>query len=768
VARGRRDGWLLSLGAICGSLFALLFHTVPPGWQLTAGTAAGLLCLAVRPLRPVGAMALACCWSLWNFQSRLDDRLPADLAGARVSVTGVITSIPQEYDDFASFRFAPRQTAPEVPLPRSLLLRWYRERPELAAGQHWNLEIVLKPPWGRVNFQGPDKERWLFAAGIGGLGTVRGGTARSGRESPKVALERVRQSVLRAIARHVEEGRSRAIVRALVLADQSEISRGDRDVLALTGTAHLLAISGLHIGLAAGGGMLASRILAWFFVPVTFARGRVYILTAGGGLLAAAAYAALAGFGVPTVRALLMVTVVLAALATERSFHPVRPWLLAMMAVLLGNPFAPLTAGFWLSFAAVAALLLLFAPRPGRWPWWRSLPMAQAAVMLLLLPFSAVWFQGFSAAGFLANLVAIPWVSFLVVPLALTGTVALAVSGGLAGLLWSAASDAIALLWIFLEIMAGLQGRLTGLPVPSMAQTVLAVLGAALLLLPRGLPIRWIGAFMVAPLLAGSNPGPDPGSLEVEVLDVGQGTAVLVTAGGNTLLYDSGPGDGAEGNLVASVIAPALAGLESGAPDRVVISHGDLDHAGGLATLRQRFPHADFRVNLADPPPGLAPCSVPLHWQWSDLAFDVLHPTASLPYLGNDSSCVLSIGSKDRQLLLSGDISAAVEQRLVSEGLVKHELLLVPHHGSKTSSSPEFLMAVRPRIAVATASLGNRFGFPKEEVEARYRRAGVRFWSTGGCGALRLVIAADGEVLAASARRQRTGIWRWPPAAGCP
>ena len=767
VAWARRDSWLLPLGAICGSLLAPLFHAVPPGWQLKAGLAAGLLCLLAPPLRAVGGMVLACCWSLWNYQVRLDDRLPADLAGSRVTVAGVVTSIPQDYDDFASFRFAPVRSGPGAELPRSLLLRWYRERPELAAGQHWNLDLALNPPWGRVNFQGPDKERWLFATGIGALGTVRGGSLNPRGAPARVTLEEFRQSVLKAIVSRVEDGRSRAIVRALVLADRSEMSRSDRDVLILTGTAHLLAISGLHIGLAAGGGMLAARILAWF-LPVTFAGGRLYLLTAGGGLLAASAYAALAGFGVPTVRALLMVAAVLAALATDRSVHPVRPWLLAMMAVLLVDPFAPLTAGFWLSFMAVAALLLLYAPRPGRWPWWQSLPMAQAAVMLVLLPLSAVWFEGFSPTGFLANLVAIPWVSFLVVPFVLAGAAALVLSSEMAGLLWSAASGAIALLWIFLEFMASLQGRLTALTAPSLAQTVLAVLGAAMLLLPRGLPIRWTGAFLVAPLLLGGAPQTGPHDTEVEVLDAGQGTAVLVTAGGRTLLYDSGPGDGAEGNLVASVIVPALNRLGSGAPDRVVISHGDLDHAGGLATLRRRFPNAEYRVNLADPPPGLAPCSAPLHWQWTGLSFDVLHPTASLPYLGNDSSCVLSIGRDGRRLLLSGDISATVEHRLVREGLSKHELLLVPHHGSKTSSSPEFLAAVSPRVAVATASLGNRFGFPRDEVEARYRRAGVRFWSTGECGALRLVIGAVGKTQAVSARRQRTGIWRWPAAADCP
>lgn len=752
---------------ISGSLLALWFDPVPARWLLAAAAAAGLPFLVVRRLRWMGAMLLACCWSLWNFQLRLDDRLSFDLAGVPITVSGVVGSVPQVYDDFVTFRFSPARGAAAFALPRTLLLRWYRDWPVLEVGQRWKLELVLKPPWGRVNFQGPDRERWLFATGVGGQGNVRSGTRQPGADSAASAVGGFRQKVAREIDARVKDERGRGIIRALALADRSGIAQRDRDALVLTGTAHLLAISGLHIGLAAGGGMLVTRLLAWC-LPVWLAPGRLYLLAAAGGLLTASAYAALAGFGVPTVRSLLMLLVTVGALVTQRTVHPLRAWLLAMAGVLLVDPFAPLGAGFWFSFMAVAALVLVFAPRPGRLSPWRSLTMAQTAVMLLLLPVSAAWFQGFSPMGFLANLVAIPWVSFLVVPFVLAGTAALAISGDLATLLWSAAAGTLSLLWVVVEYLAGLQGQLVPLRAPSLAQSLLALAGAALLLLPRGLPVRWTGTFLLLPLIFPAEPESAPGDIDVEVLDAGQGTAVLVTAAGRTLLYDSGPGDGGNGNLVGSVIAPALQRRGNVAPDRVLISHGDLDHAGGLAALRARYPQAAYSANLPNPHEDSARCTAPLRWHWDLVEFEVLHPSLALPYLGNDSSCVLSIRRGGRGVLLSGDISAAVEQRLVDGGLAAHEILLVPHHGSKTSSSAEFIAAVRPRLAVAPAGLGNRFGFPRPEIRARYEEAGTDFWSTGDCGALRIILRADGSVRVASARRQRPGLWRWPAAAGCP
>lgn len=761
--------WLLPSALAMGSLTAPLFNSVPPGWLLCTVSAIGLLALLLAPVRWLGAGLLACCWALWNFQARLDDRLVPELSGQVLAVTGVVSSIPQADDDRLSFRFEPQQRAEDrqtaVRLPHTILVRWYEEYPPLAAGQHWSLEVLLKPPWGAVNFQGADREKWLFASGIGAVATVRSGLLLSPPGFSDRQLTSLRAAIFTEIGQRLPDAREAAVIQALAVGDRSGMQPGVRQLLALTGTSHLLAISGLHIGLAAAGGMLLARGLGWFLPIAALGRG-YHLCSLLGGALAAGLYAALAGFGIPTVRALLMLLAAMTAISFSRQIHPARAWLLALAAVVLIDPFASLRAGFWFSFMAVAALLLTFVPRNDRRSWWRSLLLAQAAVTLALLPVSAAWFQAVSLVSFAANLVAIPLVSLTIVPLVLAGVVAGAAHGQLAGLLWSLAGDLSGVLLTLLELFARLQGEMTPVAASSPAAIVLALLGAGLLLLPRGLPVRWCGLFLLCPLFLPPTSRTAADGMELEILDVGQGTAVLLRAAGKTLLYDSGPGDGAGRDRVSTVIVPAL----NRAPDRVIISHGDQDHAGGLWSLQARYPQAPIlaNLNLTQHQPGLGACHAPFRWRWGETEFEVLHPSAALPYRGNDSSCVVEVRRPGGRILLSGDISAVVEARLLLEGLQQSDVLVVPHHGSLTSSSPAFIATLQPRVAVATASLGNRFGFPREEVRRRYDRAGVLFWSTGECGALHLQLGDDGQLTVASARLERPAIWRWPAGRRCP
>lgn len=203
-------------------------------------------------------------------------------------------------------------------------------------------------------------------------------------------------------------------------------------------------------------------------------------------------------------------------------------------------------------------------------------------------------------------------------------------------------------------------------------------------------------------------------------------------------------------------------------PNRIIISHGDMDHAGGLGALQARYPDSNYRANLPNSDSDLTPCLAGQNWKWHAARFDALHPSRGLPYLGNDSSCVISAKARGGSLLLSGDISRAIERRLVAEGLASHDVVLVPHHGSSDSSGKEFISTVQARIAIATTGLGNRFGFPREEVRERYRQSGTEFWSTGACGALKVTIFPQGDIEASSARRHRNRIWRWPAAENCP
>jgi len=712
-------------------------------------------------------MLLACCWVLFQFHLRLEDRLDPALAGQKIKVHGVVASIPVFTSDYARFRFETDTDSYLDGMPATLLVHWYRDWPKLQVGQRWQLLLKLKPPWGRVNFQGSDKERWLFAQGIGGLGTVYEGLQLAAGNNAALNVDGLRAVVLEKISGQVKGSRERGIVQALATADRSGIAAEDSRLLNATGTSHLLAISGLHVGLAAAGGMWAGRLFL-LVLPARVFCGFSFPVMVAAGLLSAALYAALAGFGTPTVRSVLMLLTAMLAVLFARSIHPFRAWLTSLTIIVLADPFAPANAGFWFSFIAVAALLAVFLPRTGALKHIQTALIAQAAVILVLLPVSVALFYSFSPAAFIANIFAIPWVSLVVVPPVLGGLVVALFSESAAGVLWTFAGEASSLLFRFLEGVDAIQGNLPTLAPPSRPQVLLALLGAMLLLLPRGLPYRWMGAFLLVPLFILPGDRTRPGELEMEILDVGQGTAVVLNSGHRTLLYDSGPGRGEGNDLVASVITPALAARGVNTLSHVVISHGDMDHAGGLESLIQRYGHASYRGNLAEPHPLISPCVWPAKWAWPEVSFEVLHPTPGLPYLGNDSSCVISVKAGDQQILLSGDVSSLVEDRLLLGGIQRHKVLLVPHHGSKSSSGEAFVHQLAPEVAIATASLGNRFGFPRPEIRQRYSSRGTQFLSTGDCGAIRLTLQADGKLRASSARREKNRVWRWPAAGNCP
>lgn len=728
---------------------------------------ASLALLLSRPLRTAGLALIAFTWCLFCFQQRLDDRLDVGLAGQWLTLTGTVVSIPRVTADAIHFQFKPDGwNLPSHP-PARIMLSGYREWPDIRTGQRWRLQARLKPPWGRVNFSGADRERWFFANGIGAVGSISGGELLAENQGLGARTQVLRERIGQAIDRAVSDAAGRAVIRALAIADRNDMSDEIRSLLTLTGTTHLLAISGLHIGLAALGGAVLARAALGLLL---LGRAGRFTITLSGlvGIAVALAYALLADLGVSTLRSVAMLLAGVVALLASRVLHPLHTLLLALAAVLLLDPFAPLLAGFWFSFLAVLALLLLFRTRTTRRSRFRALVMAQGAVITVLLPVSASWFGAFSLSGLAANLVAIPWVSLFLVPFVLGGIALLPLAPELAELAWAIAARSVSILLAVLELFSLVQGELVSLTRPRPWQLAVALAGSLLLLLPAALRWRFYGLFLLLPLFLPVKSSGRAGSIEAEVLDVGQGTSLIVTTAGKTLLYDSGPGDGGANNLVHSVIEPALASNGVNAPDRIVISHGDMDHAGGLYSLLKRYPDARFMANL---PPGLhalPTCRAGQEWSWNGVVFTVLHPSAGLPYLGNDSSCVLSVVSQEARLLITGDISSLVESRLLAEGLPAHAAVLVPHHGSLSSSGRAFIERLNADVAVVTAGLGNRFGFPREEIVSRYRQADTRLWSTSDCGAVRFSLDSTGEIRASSARRERNRIWRWPAAHNCP
>jgi competence protein ComEC len=393
--------------------------------------------------------------------------------------------------------------------------------------------------------------------------------------------------------------------------------------------------------------------------------------------------------------------------------------------------------------------------------------MAQAGLTVTMLPVGMLWFQQVTLLGLVSNLLAIPWISFTVVPATLLAVLLLPFETWLTPfLLFSAAESAQwlsrALAW--LESAARHGWLMT--PRPGLVAAALATAGGLLLILPRGVKFRFLGLLLLIPLLLPAKRS--QALFRLEVLDVGQGMAALIETQGHLLLYDSGPGDNRDWSLVPSAIAPAIAQTGKAAPDLAIISHGDLDHAGGLYELRSRYPDMKILANLGRPLEGTSPCREPLSWNWDGVEFEILHPGEGLPYLGNDSSCVVSITAGKHRLLLPGDIGSAVEQRLVSSGLQPYQVLLLPHHGSKSSSSSGFIDATSPGVGLVSAAYRNRFGFPHAGVTARFRAREIPLWNSADCGAIEILFEDGRDLQARTARRHRAAIWRWQPEAVCP
>jgi len=766
---------LLIAGAVSPFLFTSTLPTAV-AFILLALTALAALHPRIRLWCVLPAFFL---FTTLSINHRLEQRLPLSDSKLQLSVTGTIGSLVETRNDMLAFVFLPDKAVANVPV--RIRVRWYQQRkrskgdlvelPEVRAGERWQLQLELRSPRGRVNFSGVDSERWYFADGIAALASVRAGENIRLAGPAWFALNHWRELVKHKLEQQAGHLPAFRTLLALAIADRREMQAADKQVLAATGTGHLLAISGLHIGLAAILGFYLGRMVLLLVVGGARQRLAAFIPWMFA-WLAALAYAGLAGFGVSTQRALIMLSVATLVMLVRRTVHPLLAWLIAMALVLIFDPFAPLRAGFWFSFTAVAVLMILFIPRQGAMPGWRRMLFAQIGISLVMAPLGMYWFQQASLPGLLANLVAIPLVSMVIVPLILLALLVLWIPGPLAVWMLTAAGFAADWLFAWLEQLSGLQPLLfNATRTPGFASTLLAMAGAIILLLPRGIPARALGLLLMMPMLLPAAHMPEKTVAQIDFLDVGQGLAVLVAGHDYLLLYDTGQGNGLAGeqgwSLVRGTIQPMIR-ASGNYPDLIVASHADLDHAGGLAQLRSDFPDSRFLASLPLTTAGIEPCHMPRIWQGGGLDFSVLHPSVGLPYLGNDSSCVISVKNNHFSLLLSGDISAVIERRLVELTPLAHQILTVPHHGSSTSSSQKFIQAVAPGWALISAADNNRFGFPRQDVMARYSAAGVKTLNTASCGGIRLTAEAGGNIQVLSARVGRAAIWRWPGSADCP
>ena len=730
--------------------------------------------------------------------------LAPSLEGRDIEVTGRVLAMPQVAEDAVRFRLAvesARLDGQAVTLPPQILLGWYagfaqrapkiapasgndefetalalqRKPQPLRAGERWQMTVRLKAPHGNSNPHGFDYELWLWEQGIQATGYVRAGP----RDAPPLRVsshwrhpvERARQSVREAIYAQVPDRQLAGVLAALVVGDQNAIERADWEVFRATGVAHLMSISGLHITMFAWAASLLVGAL-WRRSARLAPRGCLALPAASagawGGLLLAVGYALFSGWGVPAQRTVWMLATLVVLRQSGRQWPWLQAWLLAMAVVVLLDPWALMQAGFWLSFVAVGVLFATDSGanksfqesgegrfHPEFLPWWLARPLAallrlmreQWVVTLALTPLTLLLFNQVSLVGLLANALAIPWVTLVVTPLALLGVVYAP--------LWDLAAGATGMLAWCLKGLAGWPMASVSVPSAPWWCAAVGIAGGAMLALRLPLCWRVLGIPLLLPVLLWQPPRVAHGQFELLAADIGQGNAVLVRTARHALLYDTGPRFSRESDAGHRVLVPLLRALGERL-DILMLSHRDSDHSGGAAAVLAMQPQARLVSSLEDGHElqALRPsarCVAGQRWTWDGVDFEVLHPAAgdyAQPIKSNAMSCVLRISNGQQTALLAGDIEAPQELALVAADAarLKADWLLVPHHGSKTSSSPEFLDAVQPGLALAQAGYRNRFGHPVPGVVARYEERGIRLVRSPQCGAASWQSAKPAEI----------------------
>lgn len=762
-----------------------------------AALSAGLLLLPLLPVLPppaalllpaAGALAawwrgrrlawllLACfcagvAFSAWRATLALGQRIPVAWEGVPVQVQGVVEGLPEPSPPRGvRFRLRPREVragaGPATAGQGAWQLFSPLPGPPPLPGSACRAEVRLKRPHGAANPAGFDFEAWLLSEGVTATGSVR---ALSCQAPARGSVDGLRLALREAFVRHFPGRPAAGVLLALVSGDRSLVDPGAWSDYSTTGVVHLMAISGLHVMLlAAAAGWLLLRLLRRF--PTLALRWPLQRPVLLAGLAVAVAYSLLAGFSVPTVRTLLMVVVVATASLAGRRLPPFLVLLLALVIVLVATPLAVHATGFWLSFGAVSVLMLTGDSGDGA-PAWRQAIRLQFLVTLLLLPLTLWFFARASWVSPFANLVAVPLVTFGIVPLGLLGFLCwLAGLDAGATLAWEGGIRLVEVLDALMAQFAAWPGASIPFALAGLAAMGWLVLALACLLQPASHRLRLLGPVFLMPLF-----WPPPAllapQLRLTVIDVGQGLAVLVETAGHRLLYDTGPALGPNADAGARHVLPLLWQQGIYRLDGLVLSHGDLDHTGGAASVLKGV-RVGWGLGAPPPvpalPPGLAwqACRAGQHWAWDGWSFDILYPDpeeAAAAASDNNRSCVLRIGRGSDAILLPGDLEKPGEHsllaRLPPSGLAARVLVL-GHHGSRSSTSPAFLAAVQPQWGLASAGYRNAFRHPSRQVIARLEAAGVAWRNTATSGALTLRFDGRGGMALQEWRKVSGHYWQ--------
>ena len=801
----------LILGFAAGAAWLQTQASLPPqaGWMLLASAGAGML--AAWLLRQhahwrsavalASGVALGFFWAAWLAQAAMAPQLALADEGRDITLIGTVDSLPYRFEQGVRFNFAVEQ-ATGATVPPRIALSWYAGfRDEVThavgdvqPGERWRLTVRLQRPHGNANPMGFDYEAWLLEQGVRATGYVR---PQPRADAPNVRLaafvpsfghvvEASRAALRARIARSLEGRQYAGVIVALVVGDQRAIPQSDWQVFNRTGVSHLISISGLHITMIAGmfalgaGALWRRSFFTQWQLPLRLPAQKVAALA---GALAAFLYVLLAGFGVPAQRTLYMLMVVALALWLGRITSILHVLCLALGVVVLLDPWAVLWPGFWLSFGAVATILYATAgrtpvPLPPQATRWRRLQAAvalgahtQYVVTVGLVPLTMLLFSQVSLVSPVANALAIPVISLLVTPLSLAGSL---LPAPLSDWLLLLAHAIVHMLAQVLDWLGARRFAVWTAPAPPWWSFCWAMFGTAWLLAPRGWPQRWAGVLGWLPLLTALPSSPPPGRMWITAFDVGQGMALLVETHGHRLLYDTGPAYSAESDGASRVIVPYLRARGIGRLDGVIISHSDTDHAGGAVSLLENMQVGWLASSLFGGHPAVElqrqlyrphlHCAAGQNWTWEGVHFAMLHPLPAshmdIALKPNARSCSVKITAGRHSVLLAGDIEAPQEAQLLARsapGELAADVLLAPHHGSGTSSTPAFLAAVQPGLAIFQVGHRNRYKHPKAQVYARYGELGITRLRTDVEGAV--VLAFGEDIVVTPYRASRPRYW---------
>lgn len=695
---------------VAGASTIGLWPELPPSGVIAAGLAIGVAGCLHRWTRLPALAVLGAALALAAASQRLEAVPAGEPAGEDIVVTGRVAGLPHAEQRHIRFRFdvrSARHDGQTVQVPSTVRLSWYgRDLPAVIPGEQWRFSVRLRPPRGFANPGGFDYARWLFVEGLGATGHVRADGVTERLAPARPTLNGLRHRLRQTISQR-DRLQHPGMLTALAIGDRALIGDDAWDVLLATGTNHLVAISGLHIGLAAAAGFFFGRVL-WQGLPSLKQRVARPVFAAVAGMTCATCYAALAGFAIPTQRALVMLAVGLGMLVLRRRAAAPEVLAAALVAVILFDPLAPLAAGFWLSFGAVAAIVYLMHGRLGGGRRLPGFARLQAGIAVALAPAAVLLFARASLAGPVANLIAVPWVSLVVVPPTLLGTLVGAWSPLAGGLLLQLADLALMPLWWFLQALAAYPWAETHRPTPSPLSMGLALIGVIALLAPRGVPGKAAGFVCLMPLFLAPSPRPAPGAVWLDVLDVGRGVAIVARTRSYTLVHDTGPrlSGGFDGG--SAVVVPFLQASGVGRVDEILVSQDSSDHAGGLDVLRAAYPSARISMpaGAEGRVDGARTCDAGRQWSRDGVTFTLIHPfPADTDRLdGADAACVLSIEAPGGRVVLAGDISRRGQWFLLTRGTVRRTDVLATHGGTlEQVLIPDLIAALDPEWVLHTA-----------------------------------------------------------------